>query len=59
MIAVGAVLGIAFFAKEGDRIAEAFRSGGHADASRYLAVAALDTCLVLLAVASMVWRWRA
>jgi hypothetical protein len=59
VIAIGAVLGIAFFAKEGDRIASAFRSGGTADATRYLAVATLDTSLVVLAIAAMVWRWRA
>ncbi|HRW39063.1 MAG: hypothetical protein KDB04_06775 [Acidimicrobiales bacterium] len=59
VIAIGAVLGIGFFAPTGDRLAESARAGGPVDAQRYLQVAALDTVLVLTAILAMVSRWKA
>lgn len=59
VIVIGAVLGITFFAPEGERLAEASRGGGTIAWNRYLAVALVDTSLVLLAIAAMVWKWHA
>lgn len=59
VIAIGAALGIRFFAPEGERLAAAARAGGSPDPRRYLSVAALDTALVVLAIVAMVWGWRA
>lgn len=59
VIVIGAVLGVAFFAPEGDRLAAASRAGEPVASQRYLAVALLDTTLVLVAIAAMVWKWHA
>lgn len=59
VIVIGAVLGVAFFAPEGERLAAASREGRPVASGRYLGVALLDTALVLAAVCAMVWRWHA
>jgi hypothetical protein len=59
VIVIGAVLGVAFFAPEGDRLAAASRAGAPVASNRYLAVALVDTSLVVLAIAAMVWKWQA
>jgi hypothetical protein len=59
VIVIGATLGIGFFGPEGGRLADAARSGQPVVAKRYLAVAALDTTLVLVAVWAMAAGWRA
>lgn len=59
VIVIGAVMGIAFFAPEGDRLAATAREGGPLASNRYLAFALLDTALVILAITAMVWRWHA
>lgn len=58
VIVIGAVLGIRFFGPEGERLGEAARTGAPVQAQRYLAVAAVDTALVLVAVLAMVSGWR-
>ncbi|MGN6694357.1 MAG: hypothetical protein ACTHN0_09275 [Aquihabitans sp.] len=59
VIVIGAVMGVAFFAPEGDRLAAASRAGEPVASSRYLAFALLDTALVVLAISAMVWKWHA
>ena len=59
VIVIGAVMGIAFFAPEGDRLAAASREGRPIASSRYVGFALLDTALVILAITAMVWHWRA
>jgi hypothetical protein len=59
VIAIGAVTGIAFFGPEGERLTDPQLAGDPAASRRYLAVAGVDTVLVLLAITAMVARWRA
>lgn len=59
VIVIGGVMGVAFFAPEGERLAAAAREGGPLASNRYLAFALLDTALVILAITAMVWRWHA
>lgn len=59
VIVIGAVMGVAFFAPEGERLAAASREGTLVASSRYLAFALLDTALVILAISAMVWKWHA
>lgn len=59
VIVIGAVMGVAFFAPEGDRLAAASRDGKPLASSRYLAFALLDTALVIVAISAMVWKWHA
>lgn len=58
VIVIGAVLGVAFFGPEGERLVEASRAGTP-NAGRYLQVAVVDTGLVLFAIWAMVSRWQA
>lgn len=61
-LVIGAALGIAHFAPEGDRLAAAQASGDaetvQRSLRRYTAGAVLDTSIVLLTVLSMVAKWR-
>ncbi len=63
VVIVGGVLGTVFFAPTGARLAEITREGDEPARRsldrRYLAVACLDTLLVLAAVLAMVKRWNA
>lgn len=59
VIAIGALLGIAFFAPDGSRLAATQFAGGKPNVTRYLAMVAVDTTLVLTAVLAMVAKWRA
>jgi hypothetical protein len=63
VVIIGGVLGTMFFAPTGKRLADLARDGDDAARRsldrRYLAVACLDTLLVLAAVLAMVKRWNA
>ncbi len=63
VVVIGGVLGTAFFAPTGKRLAELTREGDDAARKkldrRYVAVACLDSMLVLITVLAMVKRWHA
>lgn len=58
VVTVGAALGIAFFAPDGERLAAAARDGRRVNLGRFLSVLCLDTVLVSAAVLAMVAKWR-
>ena len=59
VVVIGAVLGVVFFAPDGDRMASAQRLGGPVAVRRYLLGVCLDSAFVLTAVLAMVAKWRA
>lgn len=58
VVAIGALLGIAFFAPDGSRLAATQFAGGRPNVARYLVMVAVDTTLVLTALLAMVAKWR-
>lgn len=58
VVAIGALLGVAFFAPDGSRLAATQFAGGKPNVTRYLTMVAVDTTLVLTAVLAMVAKWR-
>ncbi len=61
MVVLGAVLGMAVFAPQGRKAASLRQQGDDAGAlaveRRLSVVGGVDTILVLIAVAAMVWKW--
>lgn len=61
MIVVGAVLGAVVFGKDGRRAAQLLEAGNDADArpveQKLARFGAIDTVLLLLTIASMVWQF--
>ena len=59
VVIIGGVVGVAFFAPDGARLASAQRAGASVNLRRYLLVLSVDSTLVLTAVVAMVSKWRA
>lgn len=59
VVAIGASLGVAFFAPDGERLAATQIAGGRPRLARYLVMVSVDTTLVMAAVLAMVAKWRA
>ena len=59
LFAIGASLGVAFFAPDGERLAATQIAGGRPRLARYLVMVSVDTTLVMAAVLAMVAKWRA
>lgn len=61
VVIIGAVLGMAFFAPQGRKAADAYEAGdaagGRTVETRIRLVALVDTALIVLAVVAMVGKW--
>jgi uncharacterized membrane protein len=61
VVVIGAVLGMAFFGPQGEKAAAAYtagdNTGGAAIVRRTAGMGALDSALVVVAVAAMVMKW--